>query len=500
LLQDYGYRPVIRNFIYYVINGRKNITLFTATPIPEEYLFPELKALPYTDMLSYIEEHSPEKVTIFKSQMNSWKMRTQKVKSVESAMVSKCMELLEKGNIFEKGRAFNQLFIALNSVKSISTVVKALKDKGVDISSKVRVVASNTATNEYRLDKLGVTLEAASSVTEKPITLFTSTAFQSCDFYSPNGLMALGTTFYAKYTQMDAHTTIPQVLGRIRNAEVKEAIHYICFNRDKAKTIAALEAEMSNLDHEFKRDELTMGMSTTKEYIKNLKTLSPEKYNAQFIRIDNDVLSLDTNLYLSLKYRNYYILSQYTDLDTIVAEEKSAMGEENITKVSEVLKGEKISQYKVDVSELALTKAFASQISGNVTFSDELFERLKSEHSTLYNIATTVDASIIDNAKCMDDIRDVYFKNNWIVRKTVCNKLNTLFSAKRTKRNTYIVSAKEMKDALSLILKEMMIFKNVTSGDIREFLDESCIIREGQIKTNGVNIRGYEITEFLPKM
>lgn len=116
-------------------------------------------------------------------------------------------------------------YFFMNTVKGIIEVIQYLKEAGVT-PENVKVVCANTDENK-ELFKEGkcarFKIESATSFRDftKKINLITSTCFESADILDNDGVTYIVTNGDKDHTKYDITTTIPQIIGRIRDSRFK---------------------------------------------------------------------------------------------------------------------------------------------------------------------------------------------------------------------------------------------------------------------------------------
>lgn len=114
-----------------------------------------------------------------------------------------------------------------NSLKGIVNIVKRLKRQKVIANKDIRIVCSPTNKNKkYLKDNLNLTIGKASDAPTK-INFITSTAFEGVNFYDPNGVTYIISDKNSDFTKYDIVTTVPQIIGRIRDSLYKDIITII---------------------------------------------------------------------------------------------------------------------------------------------------------------------------------------------------------------------------------------------------------------------------------
>lgn len=116
-------------------------------------------------------------------------------------------------------------YFFMNTVKGIIEVIQYLKKAGIT-SKDVKIVCANTPENREAFKEANCTkfkIENATSFRDFPkkINLITSTCFESADILDEYGVTYIVTNGSKDHTKYDITTTIPQIIGRIRNSKFR---------------------------------------------------------------------------------------------------------------------------------------------------------------------------------------------------------------------------------------------------------------------------------------
>lgn len=210
LLEAGSYRYGAVDGILININKFKSYCLMTATPVKDEYQLSLLKDIPKVS----IEWDNIETVNI--------ERRTTK-KNIDDYAALLVLDYLNG----EKGKVSNA-HIFLNSVNSITAIMRKVKKayKGINLAEQVKIVASNRSENRAKIKadlgtsySIGHTTQAANK-----INFYTSTAFAGQDIHDEYAISYVIVDGRKDNTKLDITTTIPQIIGRIRNARVKNKL------------------------------------------------------------------------------------------------------------------------------------------------------------------------------------------------------------------------------------------------------------------------------------
>lgn len=128
-------------------------------------------------------------------------------------------------NIAEKfisGENKGNAYFFLNSIKGIIDIVSHLKKLKVTYND-VRIICSNSKENQARLDeKIGKKFAIGKpSDFPKKLNFLTSTVFEGSDFLDKEGVTYIVSDGVKSHTKYDIMTTVPQIIGRIRDTQYK---------------------------------------------------------------------------------------------------------------------------------------------------------------------------------------------------------------------------------------------------------------------------------------
>lgn len=144
-----------------------------------------------------------------------------------------------------------------NSLKGIVNLLKRLKKQGIITNEDIRVVCSPTIANKNFL-KQHLNLEIGKP-SDKPSSLnfITSTAFEGVNFYDKKGKTYIVSDKNSDYAKYDIVTTVPQIIGRIRDSLYKDTVTIIY--DDHSLKVGKTEEEVK-LDSNYKLSEAIKGV------------------------------------------------------------------------------------------------------------------------------------------------------------------------------------------------------------------------------------------------
>jgi len=275
LFNSYAFRSEAIKNLLKLAPMFKEVTYMTATPIEQEYLFKEFKALPITK----VKWNDIEKINITLIQANS-------VTNSVCKFVDKAID----------NRMFGNLHIFVNSVKFISNVIK----KTGLTPEQVKIVCSKNETfgKASNQDKLGYEHRIGSpSDAPKKINFYTSTCFEGCDIYDEQGLTYIVSDGNNPYTLIDISTLLIQICGRIRNAENKNITHIFSKTRYLGNT--SFEEFLLKISEDSNRAKRLIDNLNSCNKEDRLMVLNGFKKNYCadiYVSIEEDKLYLDQNL------------------------------------------------------------------------------------------------------------------------------------------------------------------------------------------------------------
>ena len=180
------------------------------------------------------------------------------------------------------GKIEGNAYFFLNSVQGIIDVIGYLKKLDITQDS-VRIVCSDSDQNRERLDETIGSKYAISSLSDFPrkLNFVTSTAFEGSDLYDEQGVTYIISDGRKAHTKYDIMTTIPQIIGRNRDAKGK--------NKHWAKVIYS-PSPYCDLEEsvfvEYVKKNLEKAEKTVKSYY-NLEDETARYYMLEGIKKEN---------------------------------------------------------------------------------------------------------------------------------------------------------------------------------------------------------------------
>jgi hypothetical protein len=179
----------------------------TATPVKNQYQLPELKEIDQAKIKWYGVENVNIKLIVPNRPLN------------EEVAVIAARHLT--GGIPSNAHIF------INSVKSIIDILNTI-DQSIVSPEHINIVCAINDKNEEKLMATMGKYWTIKNVGEvAKVNFYTSTAFEGSDIYDENGKTYVVTDGMKDYTKNDILTTLPQIIGRIRDTKYKNDIDLI---------------------------------------------------------------------------------------------------------------------------------------------------------------------------------------------------------------------------------------------------------------------------------
>ena len=197
---------------------------------------------------------------------------------------------------FINGERKGNAHIFINSVKSISDIIRKMLEGGFINHSDIRIVCADNPRNqkliETKISKEYFISPVGSEV--KKINFYTATAFEGCDIYDEEGKSFVITDGNKDYTKIDIVTVLPQIIGRVRNSRYSNTVHllytknqYMCDITEEDFT----EQVLNNISIAKKDVQIFNGLSTESHLI---EMVFGNECNPYFI-VDGDKLLVNEN-------------------------------------------------------------------------------------------------------------------------------------------------------------------------------------------------------------
>ena len=270
-------------------------TYMSATPIEPKYMLEQLRHLPTTEVV-WPQQKEVKVLSAQTSHPDRYVMRL-------------CSEALKQNHI--------NVHIFVNSVKFIAKVINALELPPKDVKVVCSQSGTSKNTNQKILGENYPIVQAGDSV--KRINFYTSTCFEGCDIYDPNGRIYIVSDGNKASTLLDISTVFTQICGRIRDSHYGDIITHI-FSTTRYSQDVTLNEFISSSHRAFDEAKIYANEINSLSDSTRIKTLEKIPYlNEQYIRVDDNRLIVDGNLVnkdiVNFKicrhiYRHYANLSQ----------------------------------------------------------------------------------------------------------------------------------------------------------------------------------------------
>lgn len=291
------------NAIRGVLNSYKEYGSFifgTATPVRDEYQLPELTSIPkatisWNGLLPVSVYHG-----LYEGKLNE-------------VVATKALTYLEGYKKQENAHFF------INSVQDIIQIIRFLKRNYQHTEIDTRIVCANTKTNEARLLKDLGSKYSISSINSKvkKVNFYTATAFEGCDIFDANGRTFIVSNGSKDYCKIDILTTLPQIIGRIRNSLTKNEVELIYTS--SSYTSAVSEEEYSaTVKQKLKDVEATVSVFNTVDPTTKEILLAGSASSNYLLNINNELKVNDTAWYSEMNafhtLRELYYVNPRTGL------------------------------------------------------------------------------------------------------------------------------------------------------------------------------------------
>jgi hypothetical protein len=312
LLTAFDYRSTACNTVLKNFRKFKSFTFMSATPIPDEFAFNELKGIEMVEA--------------------SW--TNLKLPKIVGVMAEKSLTatLVNNVNKFLKNEIEGNAYIFINSLDIIDRVIKEC-----DLNeSNTRAIYSRY--NERVLNN-GI-MRSKSSDMPKRINFLTSSAFEGCDIYDPDGRTIIVTDGARTHTLVDIEMQIVQIIGRIRNTKYTDEIYHIFSKRYNIEELSYPDYK-TNLDIKMNKAREKMFFYTDRHQAPFIKAtiINTIKHNytdydeLDFISINNETNEpyLDFNQYNTALFKYKLHNETYSNLLSFEKEYTTYRGIELLT-------------------------------------------------------------------------------------------------------------------------------------------------------------------------
>lgn len=130
---------------------------------------------------------------------------------------------------FLNGELEGNPYFFINSVTSIIQIIKELKKAGYDDHNLYKIICGDNDKNLVKIQKaLGQKYKIEFTTDSlKRITFCTATLFEGSDIYDQDGVTYIVTDGTKDFTKYDVLTTLPQIIGRLRDSKYKDTVYVI---------------------------------------------------------------------------------------------------------------------------------------------------------------------------------------------------------------------------------------------------------------------------------
>lgn len=267
----------------------------TATPVKDKYQLPELVHIPK-----------------YKIEWNNIKPVNIEYCIYENDLNKRIAILIIK---FLKGELKGNPYFFINSVTSIIQIIKELKKAGYDDPNLYKIICGNNDKNLIKIQKnLGKKYQIEFTTDPlKRITFCTATLFEGSDIYDKDGVTYVITDGTKDFTKYDVLTTLPQIIGRLRDSKYKSTVYVVMtksyyfsytsieefekeIRRQLEKANGLVETFKQSADNEMTREALRKGIEFNMYVLERNDTL----------KVNTSVLHCEMHNYEALHTDYYY--------------------------------------------------------------------------------------------------------------------------------------------------------------------------------------------------
>ena len=272
LFNSYEFRySAISNLLRYASQFER-ATYMSATPIEPKYMLEQLRHLPITEIV-WPQQKEVKVISAQTSHPDRYVMRL-------------CREALEQSHI--------NVHIFVNSVKFIAKIINTLQLSAKD----VKIVCSQSGTSKNENQKIlgaNYPIEQAGDAVKR-INFYTSTCFEGCDIYDPNGRTYIVSDGNKANTLFDISTVFTQICGRIRDSHYGDMVTHI-FSTTRYSQDVTLDEFVTSSHKAFAEAKRYANDINSLPDSSRIKTLEKIPYlNERYIRKEDNRLVVDGNL------------------------------------------------------------------------------------------------------------------------------------------------------------------------------------------------------------
>lgn len=446
----------------------------TATPVKDKYQLPALTHLP-----KYIIQWSNiSPVTVDYSVVNKHLIE------ISTAIITDHLE----------GRVDGTPHIFINSVDMIGKILRILFKKKFTEPKEVNVICSDTSENRKTLKDLAkrkVDIKKAGEVNK--VNFYTATAFEGCDIYDTEGISYLITDGKLNHTKVDLLTTLPQIIGRVRDAKQRNRIRVI-FSKSHFFSYTTEEGYESHVKGKLKEAEEVVDNFNQSNSKSVRETLLIGVRSNPFIVVENGEMYINDSAWYAQMHSFATINTTYHIKENGVIPNKTINGVD-YTYNNKVIENDLNTLTKLKIDKPAnfkeLCETYFTLIKKEKKSKEEV-EFLTTLH--LRQPIITKGYKILGEEK-MRALKLVkkMIKDEMVVRdkiKSMAQKVIKMYPL----RTGQFVSAKEVKVKLQSIYDKLNIYKLAKSTELKEYYE----VKEKSKRVEGKVVAGYVIV--LPKI
>jgi hypothetical protein len=418
----------------------------TATVLEEEFLLDELKQI---DIVKVVWEDVKEVV------VNSIKCDKDVLYTVKE-LVNRFLNDDSRGNAY----------IFVNSVDFIKDVIEQCNLT----NENCRVIYSKSNKTQLNVSR-GTTNDEP-----KRINLLTSTVFEGADIYDEIGKIFIVSDRKRKHTLTDISTSFQQIAGRIRNTKYWNEITHI-FTETRYSNKLSYQEFKSTVDNTIKTAEQLI------DIYNNLPEIARTPLQVDcstYLMKEGDLFSFDSNL-AKIDLYNFKICNCIYKARVNVTKALQNKGYD-VKEYNSALQSDVVKRDKKNIS----FKECVDMIDSNTGFTkEEIFKK----YSWLKDAIDRLGIKKIKELKYVQ----TNIKRELVKLKSSSQESKIIKYLQITNKfqNGKFITAKEAKETISKIYKELNIIKTANIKDYYE-------VKESQKRINGEKVNGYII--IIPKL
>jgi len=401
---------------------------------------------------------------------------------------------------FINGEREGNAHIFINSVKSITDIVRKILKGGVVKHEDIRIVCADNVENE---NLIGMALSKEYFISPvgsevKKVNFYTSTAFEGCDIYDEEGKSFILTDGRKDFTKIDIVTVLPQIIGRVRNSKYGNTIDLLF---TKNKYICDMTEE------EFKKKVLK-DLSVARRDVISFNSFSKDSHLREMIlsSSDTEYFIIDGNQLLINENAKYNEMNNFSTINNTYYVSKDG------TK-STIINGVKSFngiEYKYRGMERVIIKGLnKAKLGRGASFKDLCIDSI-----AVFNGESGLlrSAKVVGIKNKFPLIYQAFYQLGTEKMKALRYREKAIKSALLNISNELTCSVKivkmldlrigvwysvaDMKSKLIVIYKELNINQKATSKDLYKWFNLSSTFR----RINGKSVSGVVVTGFKIKL